>query len=45
MTKKHKKYKKHKNVKQTNKNKNDSYVHKTLNKQTKTKMIGMRIEC
>ena len=30
--------------KQTNKNKNDSYAHKTLNKQTETKMIAMRID-
>ena len=30
--------------KQTNKNKNDSYAHETLNKQTETKMIAMRID-
>ena len=29
--------------KQTNKNKNDSYAHRTLNKQTKTEMIAMCI--
>ena len=43
--KKHKKHKKHKNVnKQTNKNKNDSYAHRMLNKQIRMTITAMRID-